>query len=334
MGIYLIELTGTTAQTDGVNTWYFRYDGDTPIGFKFNGTEYYYVTNLQGDIIAILDSNGTCVVEYEYEAWGNCTVTKDTHTIAYINPLRYRGYYYDSDTDLYYLQSRYYDANTGRFINADEPEMVLQELYNLFSYCVNDPVNFADYDGYLPMRAVIKPAPRENRRLLAAIKSSGLHKKRYATLKEYNGYTRRKGVYICTYRSSGKNYYYETVYYVYSKSRSGWLKYVDKYFGNQQAVSDFFDKLALHLGDPIFSTEPSVSNLASALSYASGFVSWALMPREASYILKELSKDKSNNRIVYIAKTAYIRLFIYGRENFLFGNYKWRLMFNKHVWAY
>ena len=122
-----------TAQTWVGNTMYFRYDGDTPIGFEFNGTEYYYVTNLQGDIIAILDSNGTCVVEYEYDALGNCTVTKATDTIAYDNPLRYRGYYYDYDTELYYLQSRFYDANTGRFINADEPQLIQYGTYNLFS---------------------------------------------------------------------------------------------------------------------------------------------------------------------------------------------------------
>ena len=140
-----------TAQTDNGNTWYFRYDGDTPIGFEYNGTEYYYVTNLQGDIIAILDSNGTCVVEYEYDAWGNCTVTKDTNTIAHINPIRYRGYYYDSDTDLYYLQSRYYDANTGRFINADEPTLIGANggvvSNNLFAYCDNNPVMKSDPDG-------------------------------------------------------------------------------------------------------------------------------------------------------------------------------------------
>jgi len=138
-----------TAQTDGVNTWYFRYDGDTPIGFKFNGTEYYYVTNLQGDVIAILDSNGTCVVEYEYDAWGRCSIIKDTNTIAYTNPLLYRGYYYDSDTDLYYLQSRYYDANTGRFINADEPAMMYFGVNNLFGYCDNNPVNLIDTNGMM-----------------------------------------------------------------------------------------------------------------------------------------------------------------------------------------
>ncbi len=140
-----------TGQTWGGNSMYFRYDGDTPIGFEFNGMEYYYVTNLQGDIIAILDSNGTCLAEYEYDAWGNCTVTKDTNTIAYLNPLRYRGYYYDSDTDLYYLQSRYYDANTGRFINADEPALIGANggmvSNNLFAYCDNNPVMSVDPSG-------------------------------------------------------------------------------------------------------------------------------------------------------------------------------------------
>ena len=138
-----------TAQTWGENSMYFLYDGDTPIGLEFDGTEYYYVTNLQGDIIAILDSNGTCVVEYSYDAWGNCTIIRDTNTIAYINPLRYRGYYYDSDTDLYYLQSRYYDANTGRFINADDAVMTFAGVTNLFSYCENNPVMRIDPSGYV-----------------------------------------------------------------------------------------------------------------------------------------------------------------------------------------
>ena len=138
-----------TAQTDGVNTWYFRYDGDTPIGLEFDGTEYYYVTNLQGDVIAILNDSGECVAEYSYDAWGNCTIIKDTNTIAYINPIRYRGYYYDSDTDLYYLQSRFYDANTGRFINADDAVMTFAGVTNLFSYCANNPVMKTDPTGRL-----------------------------------------------------------------------------------------------------------------------------------------------------------------------------------------
>ncbi len=127
---------------------YFYYDGDTPIGFDFNDNHYYYITNLQGDIIAILDNAGECVAEYSYDAWGNCTIVSDTDGIAEINPLRYRGYYFDSDTGLYYLQSRYYDPQTGRFINADEPEMISQGVYNLFAYCEEDPINYSDSDGH------------------------------------------------------------------------------------------------------------------------------------------------------------------------------------------
>ena len=137
-----------TAQTCGDNAWYFRYDGDTPIGFEYNGKEYYYVTNLQGDIIAILNSDGECVAEYTYDAWGNCTVTKDTEYIASVNPPRYRGYYFDSDTGLYYLQSRYYDSKTGRFVNADSADMISEAVFNLFEYCGCNPVMYVDKDGY------------------------------------------------------------------------------------------------------------------------------------------------------------------------------------------
>ena len=149
-----------TAQTDNGSTWYFRYDGDTPIGLEFNGVEYYYVTNLQGDVIAILNDSGECVAEYSYDAWGNCTVTNYTDTIAYDNPLRYRGYYYDFDTGLYYLQSRFYDAKTGRFINADEPTLIGANggmvSNNLFAYCDNNPVMNSDPSGCIVVSTVVK----------------------------------------------------------------------------------------------------------------------------------------------------------------------------------
>ena len=123
-----------------------------PIGFEYNGVQYYYVTNLQGDIIAILDTNGTCVAEYSYDAWGNCTIDSDTNGIAEINPLRYRGYYFDSDTGLYYLQSRYYDSNIGRFVNSDTPLIVAVDAeslfqYNIFAYCNNNPISYVDHCG-------------------------------------------------------------------------------------------------------------------------------------------------------------------------------------------
>ena len=99
------------------------------------------------------------MVEYEYDAWGNCTVTKDTNTIALDNPIRYRGYYYDVHLDLYYLQSRFYDANTGRFINADEPTLIGANggvvSNNLFAYCDNNPVNKADPSGHFVLTATL-----------------------------------------------------------------------------------------------------------------------------------------------------------------------------------
>ena len=93
------------------------------------------------------------LAEYEYDAWGNCTIVSDTNGIAEINPLRYRGYYYDADTDLYYLQSRYYDSNIGRFINADEPIVLGQYQptivqFNLFAYAGNNSITNKDLYGY------------------------------------------------------------------------------------------------------------------------------------------------------------------------------------------
>ena len=126
-----------SAQTYAGNTMYFRYDGDTPIGFEYNNSQYYYVTDLLGSIIAVLDAEGKTAAEYSYDAWGNCTVINNKNDIAYTNPLRYRGYYYDSDTGLYCIQSRYYDSNTGRYINANSANAVLQGKLNLFEYDTN-----------------------------------------------------------------------------------------------------------------------------------------------------------------------------------------------------
>ena len=114
---------------------------------------------LNSDTIAILNDSGECVAEYSYDAWGNCTVTKATDTIAYDNPLRYRGYYYDFDSGLYYLQSRFYDANTGRFINADEPTLIGANggvvSNNLFAYCDNNPVMKSDPDGHFVLTTTL-----------------------------------------------------------------------------------------------------------------------------------------------------------------------------------
>ena len=116
-------------------------------------TTYWYEKNLQGDIVAIYGANGTKYVNYSYDAWGNHTpaYSNDGASIVPIasNPLRYRGYYYDADLGLYYLQSRYYDSNTGRFINADIFVSTGIDLLdsNMYAYCCNNPVIYADYNG-------------------------------------------------------------------------------------------------------------------------------------------------------------------------------------------
>ena len=130
--------------------------------FVLGGAYYYYMQNVQGDIVGILDSSYNIVAQYRYDAWGKIIsitdgsgvdVSSNTSHVGNINPLRYRGYYYDIETGFYYLNSRYYDPETGRFINADEIVAgVGRELngYNLFSYCMNNPVNMTDDSGNWP----------------------------------------------------------------------------------------------------------------------------------------------------------------------------------------
>ena len=113
---------------------------------------YYYVKNLQGDITKIVNHQGKVMVEYTYDAWGNIlkeksNVTPSYATVKEFNPFRYRGYVYDTDTGLYYLQSRYYDPKTGRFINADFVIETNTLNNNIFAFCRNNSVNRVDKTG-------------------------------------------------------------------------------------------------------------------------------------------------------------------------------------------
>ena len=141
-----------TQMTVGSNTLYITYDTNgAPFTLTYNGTVYYYVLNLQGDVVGIVDSAGTLVVEYAYDAWGRIhrTTGSMAATLGAHNPLRYRGYVYDTETGLYYLQSRYYNPEIGRFINADGLVSTGQGPLgnNMFAYCGNNPVNFYDPHG-------------------------------------------------------------------------------------------------------------------------------------------------------------------------------------------
>ena len=120
---------------------------------EYSGT-FYYITNIQGDVIALVDESGNLLVEYTYDAWGNILDTVyygDAQYYASYNPFRYRGYIYDIETGLYYLNSRYYDPEIGRFINADAFVATGQGIIgnNIFAYCGNNPVNRIDIRGYL-----------------------------------------------------------------------------------------------------------------------------------------------------------------------------------------
>ncbi|MBO4308637.1 MAG: hypothetical protein J5885_02285 [Clostridia bacterium] len=116
---------------------------------------YWFEKNLQGDIIAVYNEGGTKIISYTYDAWGNMTSTTSNYTgnnrYASLNPFRYRGYYYDTDTGYYYLQSRYYNPSWGRFLNADGIAYLGagDEFlgFNLFAYCGNNPVMGYDPEG-------------------------------------------------------------------------------------------------------------------------------------------------------------------------------------------
>ena len=142
----------------------YIYDANTaPIGFKYRSSSYendawdiyWYEKNLQGDIVAIYNKSGTKLVTYSYNAWGVTTKSYSNNgstSTAAKNNLTYRGYYYDSDLGLYYLQSRYYDPEICRFINADDVSYLGANSdftsYNLYSYCGNNPVMGYDPTGH------------------------------------------------------------------------------------------------------------------------------------------------------------------------------------------
>lgn len=155
---YTVNGSKILRETNGDRTLTYYYGGSGVVGFCYNGTDYYYQKNLQGDVIAIYSNIGERVAEYLYDAWGKVLrVTNHTsdHTpdcIGDLNPFRYRGYYYDTETGLYYLNTRYYDPETGRFISSDTTEVLDNAKnniggLNLYAYCDNKPVSGRDDDG-------------------------------------------------------------------------------------------------------------------------------------------------------------------------------------------
>ena len=125
-------------------------------------TNIYVITNRQGDVLGLYDYAGTRKVSYEYDAWGNTVSVTDTSEDNWstLNPFRYRGYYFDTETGLYYVLSRYYNPEIGRWINADNMIITSSDLMglNLFAYCSNNPVNRVDPSGQFGISIIIKVA--------------------------------------------------------------------------------------------------------------------------------------------------------------------------------
>jgi len=143
-------------QKTGNNELEFMFDSSGDYyGFEYNDKPYYYFKNLQGDVVAVGEDYNTVVATYEYDAWGRLISSTDTSgvNIGAINPIRYRGYYYDTETGFYFLQTRYYVPEICRFLSADGAisEVGGEVLgYNQFAYCFNNPVNMDDSTGNWP----------------------------------------------------------------------------------------------------------------------------------------------------------------------------------------
>ena len=138
------------AEERGEDFIYYLYGIEGIAGMIYNGQYYFYKKNVLGDVTEIYNSNGSEVASYDYDAWGN--VINKSGTMADVNPIRYRGYYYDEETGFYYLNTRYYDPEIRRFVNADNYELLpeLAGVYgqvNLYNYCNNNPVMYTDPTG-------------------------------------------------------------------------------------------------------------------------------------------------------------------------------------------
>ena len=151
-GDLLTRISHNTTADDACDVnYHFAYDAQNrPAIVAYNGTKYAYIYNLQGDVLGLIDSNGTEVVKYTYDAWSKVLSATGSlaSSLGIVQPFRYRGYVFDVETGFYYVSSRYYDPEIGRFINADDIDYLGADgsplSYNLFAYCMNNPVNRFD----------------------------------------------------------------------------------------------------------------------------------------------------------------------------------------------
>ena len=145
-GSDLIRITNDNGQTVWVFTWA---NGKPNTVTNANSDTFYYVTNYRGDVVRIVDENGATVANYSYDPWGKVLSVSENAAVAE-QPLGYAGYYYDKETKLYYLQARYYDPETARFLSRDpDPGYLDNPLsQNAYIYTENNPVMYTDPNGY------------------------------------------------------------------------------------------------------------------------------------------------------------------------------------------
>ena len=151
---YIWNSSQLMADVGASDAFHFHYSsGGELIGYTYKTadaeTECILVKNQQGDVERVISADGTVLAAYTYDAWGNVLTSEGS--LATSNPIRYRGYYFDTETSLYYVSSRYYDPEIGRFINSDDIDYLGADgsplSYNLFAYCMNNPVNRFDVNG-------------------------------------------------------------------------------------------------------------------------------------------------------------------------------------------
>jgi RHS repeat-associated protein len=196
-----------TQESDGTDTIYYRYDNaDSLISMNLDGTEFYYVRNGQNDIVGLANSSGDVIVQYIYDAWGNTISLLDISGInlGVINSYRYRGYRYDTETNFYYLNSRYYSPSIERFVNSDIAAIILlandtSSSINQFAYCLDNPVMNVDPSGYLSVS--VQKISNGLARVLMSLSDYDIRQMKYANSMIF--YTQEAGIGVAILATAG-----------------------------------------------------------------------------------------------------------------------------------
>ncbi len=138
----------------------FLYDENNQLyGFvKDNTAKYFYIRDVLGNILGIINSLGVVVAKYSYTAYGTPTITLDTDSIGSLNPFRFKGYYYDTESQMYYCNARYYVPAWGRWLTPDSADYLQYDSitgFNTFAYCNGNPVMYADPSGHIAISLIL-----------------------------------------------------------------------------------------------------------------------------------------------------------------------------------